>query len=474
MRSGVLCHAALVALTFFISLSWAQMVSPPRRHSRIGSRRASPTTHLNVNATYDDLEARGLSKRASPSNLVFAHFMVGYTAAYSIADWANNIAIAQSKGIDAFALNFGPDNWQAIQVSNAHIAAISSGSFKLFLSFDMSAWACQSPGDANGIQQFINGYNGHPNEVYIDGKMLVSTFGGEGCRFGTGDVNTGWWNTVKANMPPTYFVPAFFVDPATFGGYTALDGVFNWNAAWPTGNFDTNFDSDQSYLNNLGGRGYMAGVSPWFFTHYGPNSFSKNWIYRADDWLWAERWEQLVQNRNQVTFAQVISWNDYSESHYIGLVDGVQPNSQSWVDDFDHQGWLDLMKYYITAYKTGVYPIITKDRVFLWGRLYPAGANAPDPVPRPTNWEWTQDYLWAVVLLQSPGSVTLSCGPSIQTFSVGAGLSKLKLPLTETCSVSSQVVRNGITTVTFSPPGFNFNTNPPSYNFNAFVAASPS
>ena len=46
------------------------------------------------------------------------------------------------------------------------------------------------------------------------------------------------------------------------------------------------------------------------------------------------------------------------------------------------------MAYYIAAYKTGTYPTITKDRVFLWSRLYPAAATSPDPVARPANWQW--------------------------------------------------------------------------------------
>ena len=32
------------------------------------------------------------------------------------------------------------------------------------------------------------------------------------------------------------------------------------------GNYDVTFDSDESYVHNLEGRTYMAGVSPWFFT----------------------------------------------------------------------------------------------------------------------------------------------------------------------------------------------------------------
>lgn len=32
------------------------------------------------------------------------------------------------------------------------------------------------------------------------------------------------------------------------------------------GDYDINTDADKLYIKNLGGRTYMAGVSPWFFT----------------------------------------------------------------------------------------------------------------------------------------------------------------------------------------------------------------
>jgi len=50
-------------------------------------------------------------------------------------------------------------------------------------------------------------------------------------------------------------------------------------------------------------------------------------------------------------------------------------------------GWLDLMHYYIIGFKTGEYPIITRDRIFLWGRLSPAQAITPDPIGKPANYD---------------------------------------------------------------------------------------
>ena len=51
--------------------------------------------------------------------------------------------------------------------------------------------------------------------------------------------------------------------------------------------------------------------------------------------------------------------------------------------------WLDLQEYYISAYKTGKYPDITDDRVYLWGRLYPSNMTiSNDPIGIPDNWQW--------------------------------------------------------------------------------------
>ena len=144
-----------------------------------------------------------------------------------------------------------------------------------------------------------------------------------------------------------------------------------WNSAWPIGDSDINADPDNAYVSNLGGRTYMAGVSPWFFTvslpfpllppflyshmltlipmqHYGPDTYAKNFIYRADDWLPSERFELLIHNRHSVALTQLITWNDYGESHYVGPIHGAQPDSQKWVDGFDHTGaYLQLVRLWV-------------------------------------------------------------------------------------------------------------------------------
>ncbi|KAJ7697799.1 glycosyl hydrolase family 71-domain-containing protein [Mycena rosella] len=324
--------------------------------------------------------------------------MVGNAEPYTVDNWANDIALASSKGLEGFILNLGSDSWQPDKVADAFTAAKSAGSdFRISFSFDMT--------------KYITTYSGHPNVLQFAGKMLVSTFSGEKCTFGQGSVDAGWASTVKMGVPPVHFVPAFFVDPATLGIYHSADGAFNWNGGWPQSPVKTSFDTDMTYISALGRKTYLGVL------------FS------------TVRWEVLIQNRQQVPIVEVITWNDYGESHYVGPIEGAQPNSQAWVNGFDHQ----------------------------------------DPCPIPLRYpDWASDTLWAQFHLTQPADLTLTCGSSSQTFSgVPAAVSKQKLPLTEDYNIAAKITRDGSDAVTFEPAEMTFSTKPLSYNFNAFVAASP-
>ncbi|KIJ64429.1 glycoside hydrolase family 71 protein [Hydnomerulius pinastri MD-312] len=452
-----------------------------------------------------------LARRNSSTKYVVAHFMVGNSYPYTVNNWKSDILLAHQSGFDGFALNVGSDNWQPQQVANAYEAAQQSGTgFKLFMSFDMSSLPCSTASDAAALRTYITTYATHPNQFIYNGRVFASTFAGESCKFGQTSVQAGWSTQFIQQLSGTnavHFVPSFFVDPSDFQSFNgAIDGIFNWNSAWPiqvTTSFASSLTSlvgdlfsaslstlnplsslvgstatDQQYINALhsmnGQKTYMAAVSPWFFTHYSPQTYNKNWIYLSDDHLYAKRWESLMAIRDQVDVVQHLTWNDYGESHYIGPIEGAQPNSEAWVDGFDHTGWLNLTSYYATAFKTGSFPIITKDQIIMWSRPHPALATAPDPVGQPANFQITQDKIWAVVLAASPATVTLSTSSSqSQTFNVSAGLTKLSMPIQAGGFMHATLQRNGHTSINLQPQNFTFNPNPSSYNFNALVVASP-
>lgn len=76
--------------------------------------------------------------------------------------------------------------------------------------------------------------------------------------------------------------------------------------------------------------------------------------------------------------------------------------------------------------------------------------------------------------MTQPANVTLVCGNSTDTFSVGVGATKLQLPFVGDGAVSAFVERGGNLVLDFEPAGFNFSTDPQLYNFNAMVALSGS
>jgi uncharacterized membrane protein len=75
-----------------------------------------------------------------------------------------------------------------------------------------------------------------------------------------------------------------------------------------------------------------------------------------------------------------------------------------------------------------------------------------------------QDFLWAAVFSTGDASVTLRIGNSQQTFSVGPGVSKLKIP-TAPGQITVTLVRNGQTIINQTPNDFTFTASPPLCTF---------
>ncbi|KAK8854700.1 hypothetical protein IAR55_003439 [Kwoniella newhampshirensis] len=412
---------------------------------------------------------------ATGTKALYAHHMVGNTYSYTQSTWADDINQAHNSGLDGFALNYGSDSWQPARLADAYAAAKAQGNFKLFLSLDVSSLGCGSADAAANLVNTIATYATNTAQAKYNGKVLVSTFAGENCQFGQGSVNAGWtyFRTLLTNKGiSVYFVPAIFSDPSTFKSNAWMDGEFNWNGAWPMGADALTTASDSSYMSALGSKGYMAAVSPAFFTYYSPSSYNKDWIYRSDDWLIARRMEQLVAMRNHVDLAEIISWNDYGESHYIGPIRADQPNSQGWTNGMPHTAWLNVIAFYANAFKTGHYAT-TSDSMVFWTRPHPKGATATSPsMAKPTRWEDTDDLLYAWITLKSPATVTVYSGSNSVSWNLNTGVNKVSVKSAPGV-IGGKIVRGGATTVSYDSTGqFTYVATPRDYNFNYFVASA--
>jgi len=369
---------------------------------------------------------RGLQTAGSSPKLVFAHFIAGLTINYTRQDWVNQIQQAASHGIDAFAVNVGtPAQWQVDQVATAYdvaknINGVSGTPFKLFLSLDMSVIQT-----AAQVTDWVTRFTPMASQLLVGGRALISTFSGEDDKLGGASLSAGWQAALKdplvALQPPVnpLFIPVWSsLSPETaVSNNPVVDGIMTWKS-WPTGNSSTSagvdlqFQADATKNNKL----YMAGVSPCFFTHYS----DKNFLYRSDDDLYINRWKDLIAMPRQPDFIQIISWNDYGESHYVGPVAGTPPPGTTWLRGFDHQAWLNMTDYFIKWYKTGSPPAITEDQVYYHYRPHSVSAVATaDPLGLPVNASVTSDAVYAAVFLASNSNargLRISIGGTNHTF----------------------------------------------------------
>jgi hypothetical protein len=294
------------------------------------------------------------------------------TANYTLADWEQDIILARDAGIDAFALNMAyedPTNEIALPLA-FQAAATAVGSFKLFFSFD---YAGNGPWPKAVVTAMILQYSGHPSYYYYNSQPFVSTF--------EGPANADDWKSIKEETG-CFFVPDWSSlgakEALEAGGGGIVDGLFSW-ASWPWGAQDMDTYTDASYMQYLNQTGealpYMMAVSPWFYTNL--PGYNKNWLWRGDH-LWHDRWLEALYLRPE--FIEIISWNDYGESHYIGpLHDNAMEAFQigqapyNYATGMPHDAWRDLLPYLTSTYKYAIATIATETLV-VWYRVQPASA----------------------------------------------------------------------------------------------------
>ena len=177
-------------------------------------------------------------------------------------------------------------------------------------------------------------------------------------------------------------------------------------------------------------------MSPWFSTHFGPEvSYSKNWVFPSD-LLWFNRWQNILKLQPQ--FVEILTWNDYGESHYVGPLSSkhTDDGNSKWVNDMPHNGWLDMAKPFIAAYKAGSSSpddYITSDQLVYWYRPTPGAVNCDSTDTtaggKPTGWDQMSDSIFVVALLTSAGTVTITSGGETTSFSAPAGATAFEVPM---------------------------------------------
>ncbi|EEP78960.1 conserved hypothetical protein [Uncinocarpus reesii 1704] len=440
------------------------------------------------------------SAAATEPKSVFAHFIVssprikkikkslvselklqvGNAASMTLDEWKADIKLAKEAHIDGFALNIAPqDSYTDSVLQKAYKAAGDTGGFTLFLSFD---YASGGPWQPDRVIRTINTYRNQPAQFQYNNKPLVSTFEGAS--------NTNDWPAIKRETG-CFFVPSWtsLGPQGVRNVVNTIDGAFSWDA-WAVGTEEKTLEADKAWIGAIGSKPYMMPVSPWFYTNL--PQWNKNWLWRGDD-LWHDRWEQVIEL--QPTFVQIITWNDFGESHYISPIheNGIPHGAEWYVRDNPHDGWRALLPDYIDRYKSGNLTMRhpsqspspdKKDIISYWYRRNPANSgsaggtrgNNPamgQPVLNPSS--LSQDRVFLSVLAKEPSDVSVQIGNSTATklkASV-AGINHFSVPFNgRTGRVTIVVSRRGTEIVRAMGPEITTECHGGKVNWNAVAGSS--
>jgi glucan endo-1,3-alpha-glucosidase len=399
--------------------------------------------------------------------------------------WKWHIQIAQNAGIDGFVLNTAPSLDPAggisgaigTQLANAFQAAGELGSsFKLFIAFDYLG--AGKPWQQTDVISVLQLYANDPSYFRYGGRAYVSTFEGTG--------NIGDWAAIKSAVSGgIFFVPDWTsLGPA---GITAqlglIDGAFSWDM-WPSGPEDITDASDLAWKAALAGKHFMMGVSPWFYTNL--PGYSKTWVWRGDD-MWHTRWDQVANV--QPDMVQIVTWNDYGESHYIGpiVASGIpqdaagNADARPYVNGMPHDHWRDLLPYYIASFKSGgTVPAVTNEKLQYWYRLTPAAAGSSGSVtggngPTFPPAEVVQDNIFFTALVNAPATVSVQIGSNAPTQfqATSAGINHFSQPFNgQTGNVTLSIQRNGQLVLMGTGEAIQAQPSGGSSNFNAWVGGA--
>lgn len=285
--------------------------------------------------------------------------------------------------------------------------------FKLFFSLD---YAGNGPWPVDEVLNLLGKFSSQSSYYRYQGKPFVSTF--------EGPESADDWKLIKERTG-AFFVP----DYSSLGAKAAMelgvaDGLFSW-AAWPWGGQEMDTYTDVSYRQYLeSGMPYMMPASPWFYTNL--PGYKKNWVWRGDN-LWFDRWQEIMFV--QPEFVEIISWNDYGESHYIGpLYDkameafDIGKAPYNYASGMPHDGWREFLPFLIDTYKSGQ-ATINQESLMAWYRLHPVNACSDGGTTGNTasqlQLEFSpsrifQDRIFYSALLGSQASVTVSIGGASQ------------------------------------------------------------
>lgn len=356
----------------------------------------------------------------------------------------DDIRSALELGIDGFAIN-AFNGKQASDLISAFISAadsIGANNFKIFLSADMSLGF-----SASEIVGVISRFENNPHYLRVNEKPLLSTFGGD-------KMDDGWWKAqvldpLKASGHAVTFIPHFDRpspngDSPDYGNwlkviskYPSVDGLFNFLMPKSTPFYDGDENGGfRNWSSLVAGENlskalsdsrkiFMAQYMPYYWAVCHP---ARQYIEYQGGRGMDNAWKSIITKQNP-DIVQLVTWNDYAESTFIQPT-RIPETKHNGIRSMAHLGYYELLKFYVSWYRTKCKPKISNDGVFYFYRTHANRVEAAadrsacslGPISPSQKWGEIKDVIYVTTALTAPAEIVVRIGEMESRLKVQSGL----------------------------------------------------
>jgi hypothetical protein len=375
---------------------------------------------------------------------------VSTRASWQLDNYKKEIKTAASAGLDGFTVDVlsvtpGDYNWERLKLL-VQAADESDPGFKMVMMPDATQADADDP---NQLAAAMAELAKHPSAYHLpDGRLVVSPFDPE--RQGA-----AWWQSWIKLMHDKYgvtvaFVPCFLDYRPNVAAFAPFSyGLSDWGYRNPTAN--ANLAANMADAHSRG-KIWMQAVSA-----QDERPYASTYDEADNTENFRQTWTAAI---NGADWVQIPTWNDYSEGTEIS------PST--------HIGYslLDLASYYLTRFKTGQWPTIVRDVVYLSHRTQSTTTPSSESSPMTLRAGGTapRDTVEALSFLTTSADVTATVGGAQQTYSAPAGLSSRLFPLRAGTNAIS-VSRAGHAILTVASP-FVVKTSAPIQDLSYYLVSS--